>query len=143
MFDTSRARRCVVAALPLMIVLSACGPSGGSPDDQVDGDGACAAPRTVASPTTASPGQTVTVTAENLWDGCNDQGDQADPLPLTDQLVTWSQGGRVVDFGTVDADADTGTAEASIVIPTDAASGTSAIAVGHSEPASISISASE
>jgi hypothetical protein len=124
------------AALPVFLSLAGCSQAPASSND-----GACAAPQTMVSPTRVAPGQIVTVSAAQMWDGCNDQGSNAKLAPLKDQVVTLTLGGKSVQVARVSADPETGLARATVTIPGTAQAGTAALDIGVAEPAELTITA--
>ena len=80
--------------MPLMLLslgVAACS------SNPASSEGACAL--TKASPTQVTRVQTVTVSAADMWEGCNDQGSNLQP-PLKNQLVTISVDGKAVEART-------------------------------------------
>ena len=125
-----RAQRCVAALVCAGAVLAGCS----SPDGTSSG-ASCAAPRTTASAEQARPGQAVQISAESMWDGCNDQGINEPLPPLTDQPIIWRQAGADVELTRVDADPDSGHAQATVRVPVTARPGKAQIQLGTSSQA--------
>lgn len=127
-------------------LIAACGSDG--PGASTSGDGACAAPLTSLAEPTVAPGRTVHVQADGLWSGCRDHGyvdedgnayyPDPEPTPLTDQVVTFTQGDAEVELAVVDTDS-TGAAELDVTIPADAEAGPAEIAVGRAVPAEVTV----
>jgi hypothetical protein len=101
--------------------------------------GACAQPLTVAAVASVRPGESLDVSAEDMWTECHDQG-ETDPLsPLTNLPVVWRQSGGDVELARVDADPDSGRASATVTVPKDAAVGTAQVVIGDAQPVKITI----
>ena len=83
-------------------------------------------------------GQTITLAAEQMWDGCNDQGSNAPLPPLQNQKVEWTQNGRTTVLGTTDADRQ-GTVKVTVTVPVTAKAGQAMVHVGASDPAPVTV----
>ncbi|TDC53450.1 hypothetical protein E1212_05975 [Jiangella ureilytica] len=140
-------RRVVLGLLLVPVALVAgCGSDG--PGASTSGDAACAAPLTFLAEPAVAPGQTVHVQADGLWSGCRDHGyvdedgrahyPEPEPTPLTDQVVTFMQGGAKVELTVVDSD-PTGAVELDVTIPADAEAGPAVITVGRAMPAALTV----
>ena len=101
-------------------------------------DGACAAPRTILSSSSVSPGQRVTLAAEQMWDGCNDQGSRTPLPPLRNQRVEWTQDRRTSLLGVADANRK-GTVKVTVTVPVTAKVGRAMVRVGVSSPAPVTV----
>lgn len=119
------------AVLSGVLVLGGCG--GG------ESSAACAQPETSVSPSSARPGDDVTVSAAYLLDGCDDSNQERSPArPLHDVDVVWQQGERQARLTRVDADAS-GRATVTVTIPRDASAGSAWIAVGTAGRAPVTV----
>lgn len=127
-------RRLLSTLVPLSLALAGCSSTASS-------GGACAQPLTKVSPAQAAPGQTVTVSAADMWEGCNDQGSNDKLPPLKDQPVTMTLDGKAVEMGRVSADADTGLAQTKVTIPATAAAGKIDLTIGIAQPAEVTVTA--
>ena len=74
-------------------------------------------------PRAGHPGQTVTVSAADMWEGCNDQGSNPMLPPLNNQPVIMTLDDKAVEVGRVSADPNTGLAKTTVTIPAIAAPG--------------------
>jgi hypothetical protein len=135
------------ALFAALALVAGCGAGGAG--TTTDGEALCSAPVTSVAEPTVSPGQTVRVSAVDLWSSCRDHGIADDdgnvsypdpePSPLTGLHVRWTQDDTVVDLGTVDADS-TAAAELDVTIPADADAGPAELTVGpHSSPAAVTV----
>jgi len=122
--------------LPLSLVLAAC-----SSATSVSNEAACAQPKTKVSVARATPGQVLTVSAADMWDGCNDQGTNLKLPPLTNQPVTMTLDGKAVEVGRVSADPDSGVAQAKVTIPAMGAPGMIELTIGIAQPAEVTVTA--
>jgi hypothetical protein len=101
-------------------------------------DGACAAPKTILSSSSVKAGQRVTLAAEQMWDGCNDQGSRTPLPPLQNQKVEWTQNGRTTVLGAADANRQ-GTVKVTVTVPVTAKAGQARVRVGASSPAPVTV----
>jgi hypothetical protein len=105
--------------------------------------GSCAQPDTVVSHTRVHAEQVVTVSAADMWDGCNDQGAHPPLPPLRNLPVTWVQSGRTTTLATVDADPRTGVARATVTVPPTATAGRATISIGLALPTVLTVTRPE
>ena len=101
-------------------------------------EGACAAPKTRLSTSPVAPGQELTLSANDMWDGCNDQGTNPPLPPLRRQQVEWTQSGTTTVLGTTDAN-DAGQVSIMVRVPATAKAGPATVRVGTSEPATVTV----
>ena len=101
-------------------------------------DSACEAPTTTLSSSSVTAGQRVTLVAEQMWDGCNDQGSNPPLPPLQHQKVEWTQNGRTTVLGTADADRQ-GKVKIAVTVPVTAKAGQAVVHVGVSDPAPVTV----
>jgi hypothetical protein len=120
----------------LLLSIAAC--STGGDLGSMASDAACAAPEVKLSVAEASPSETVTVVASNLFSDCYDTGQGGTPPALADVDIIFSSGSQSTVVATVDADA-AGTFSADIQIPADAATGDASFWVEASKSAPIII----
>jgi hypothetical protein len=99
---------------------------------------ACAQPETTVSGSPVAPGQELTLSAKDMWDGCNDQGTHPPLPPLRGQPVEWTQTGTPTVLGTTDAD-DAGQVSITVRVPATAKSGPATVRVGSSGPATVMV----
>lgn len=128
-------KRLCLALAPLALVLSGCSSTPASSGD------ACPQPLTKVSPTQVTPGQTVTVSAADMWQGCNDQGSNPKLPPLEDQRVIMAVGGKTVEVGRISADPNTGVAQIKVTIPTTVAPGKIDLTIGIAQRAEVTVTA--
>lgn len=138
--------RSQTAALFALALGTGC--ASGGPGGNSGGEAACAAPMTSVAESTVTPGQTVRVSAEGLWSSCRDHGTvdedgtvhypDPEPTPLTEQVVTFGQGGAEVELAVVDA-GPAAAVEVDVTIPADAEPGEAELAVGRAEPAAVTV----
>ena len=100
--------------------------------------GACAAPRTTLSSSSVKAGQRLTLAAEQMWDGCNDQGSRTPLPPLQNQKVEWTQNGRTTVLGAADANRQ-GAVTVTVTVPVTAKAGRAMVRVGVSAPAPVTV----
>jgi len=133
----------LLACVLLVVPLAGCD-SGAIGDSGAGASAACAGPATEVSPTTAHPGDTLTVVSKYQFDvsgddECPDTG--RSPVtwtPRTGLEVTWQQENRTATLATGDADAD-GELTTVVTVPADALPGSATIVVDHAEPATIEV----
>ncbi len=101
-------------------------------------EGLCAAPETTLSTSPVAPGQELTLSAKDMWDGCNDQGTNPPLPPLRRQQVEWAQRGTTTVLGTTDAN-DAGQVSITVRVPATAKAGPATVRVGNSEPATVTV----
>ena len=112
--------------------LTGCGTTGSSSEV------ACAAPETTLSSSAVKAGQELTLTAKDMWDGCNDQGSNPPLPPLKKQQVEWTQGGRMTVLGTTDAN-EAGKVSITVTVPATANAGRATVRVGNSSPRTMTV----
>ena len=106
------------------------------------GASSCAAPTVTGLPDVVAPGDSVTVTVTNLWDGCSDTGGGANkPIRGTARIDVLSRADRdhpirTADTGPVAADA---TAELRFQIPEPTPEGEAYLSLDGSDIASFRI----
>ena len=115
-----------------VIGLTGCSGTSGS------SEGLCAAPETTLSTSPVAPGQELTLSAKDMWDGCNDQGTNPPLPPLRRQQVEWAQRGTTTVLGTTDAN-DAGQVSITVRVPATAKAGPATVRVGNSEPATVTV----
>ena len=126
-----RGRR--VAVIVAVAALTGCAGTSSS------SEAACEPPTATLPATSVQAGQKVTLTAERMWDGCNDQGSQAPLPPLQDQEVEWAQHGRTTVLGAADADRR-GTVKVTVTVPVTAKAGPATVRVGVGNPTPVMVS---
>lgn len=119
----------------VLAVLAILLPGCSAPGDEAG----CATPLTVSSSRTVQPGEVVTVFAEDMWDGCDDQGLNEDVPALKDQAVTWTQSGTSVELARVDADDQSGEARVTVTVPLDSTEGKAEVSIGFAQPALLTV----
>src|SRR5207245_2291238 len=86
-------------------------------------------PRTRVSSRQVRPGAQITVTADYMYDGCNDTGRHVRLPPLRHQAVRWAQDGHPVVLAWVDAN-PAGRAAARVTVPFAASPGRATLQLG-------------
>lgn len=124
-------RRVVVVLGVTVVGLAGCSTGASS-------EAACAQPRTSLSTSAVSPGQQLTLTAHDMWDGCNDQGTNPPLPPLKQQRVEWAQDGTMTVLGTTDAN-DAGQVSITVRVPASAKAGPATVRVGISELRTVTV----
>lgn len=145
-----RDHRTVIVAFLVLGAVTSCGAGATGDPGGTGGDAACAAPITEVSDTTVAPGESVVVTAADMWDECIDHDSVAvgepvdrrtrEPRPLTAEPVVWEQNSQDCVLTHADADSD-GVIELSVTSPADAQRGKAEIRIGDAEPATIAVEA--
>ena len=126
-------KRLCMTLMPLSLVLAGCTSA------PTLSEGACAQPLTKASPAQVTPGQTVRVSAADMWVGCNDQGSHPQLPPLKNQPVTMTVDGQRAEVGRVSADPNTGVAQTMVTIPAMAAPGKIGLTIGIAPRADVTV----
>lgn len=108
-----------------LLLLTACDHPGG-----VSTSAACAQPTSSASRSTVSPGQSVVLTATDMFDGCDDQGYARGKRAFRGLTVSWTQNSRSTQLDTVDADS-AGRMSVRVTIPRDARPGPAALSLKY------------
>lgn len=126
-------RVAVTVAVAALAALTGCaGPTSSS------SGGLCAAPRTTLSSSLVTAGQKMTLAAQGMWDGCNDQGENTPLPPLRNQQVEWTQNGRTTVLGAADADQQ-GAVKVTVTVPATAQAGQAVVRVGASAPTPVTV----
>ena len=126
-------KRWCTTLMALCLVVAGCS------SNPASSEGVCAQPLTKASPTQVTPGQTVTVSAADMWEGCNDQGSNLQLPPLKNQPVTMTVDGKAVEVGRVSADPNTGVAQTTVTILSTAAPGKIGLTIGIAQRANVTV----
>ena len=124
---------------PALIVLIASAIAGCA--GQGGGEAQCAPPRVEVSPDAASPGETVHLTVENYREGdCADDGaSSATRISPSSVQVMFRQKEVSTQIGELNLDNGTGSGEARLAIPEDAAPGEAHILVGSGTEAAFRV----
>ena len=85
----------------------------------------------------------VTLSAADMWDGCNDRAPTRRCHPLRNLPVTSVQSGRTTALATVDADPRTGVARATVTVPPTATAGRATIGIGLALPTVLTVTRPE
>ena len=126
-------KRLCMTLMPFSLVVAGCS------SNPASSEGVCAQPLTKTFATQVSPGQAVTVSAADMWEGCNDQGSNLQLPPLKNQPVTMTVDGKAVEVGRVSADPNTGVAQTTVTIPVTAAPGKIGLTIGFAQRADVTV----
>ncbi|UUT36292.1 hypothetical protein [Microbacterium elymi] len=89
--------------------------------------GSCVAPEATTAPTSASPGETITLRGKYFMP-CNDTNMASDP-PFGDLDIQWVQGDAVSALGTVHPEGTIGELAVDVTVPADATGGSAVVRI--------------
>ena len=95
-------------------------------------------PTVSLSASTVKPGEVLTVTGADFFDGCDDTQDDPEAEPAKNVPVIWVQGDTQSTLASLAADGD-GVVAGTVTVPAQAQAGEATLSVGIAEPLEVTV----